>query len=197
MTAEHVPVSGRCGSPFPSSSDFALAPLRDGFTLLEVLVVLALLLFGLGVVAELMNGSARQASDSEERTEVQLACQNTLNEIACGARPVVPGSVLTIPSLPHWTMQILVEELSLPGVVAIKLLAQKYESTQQVPVAVKQVVFKQWMARASIRYFEESSATGDSDPFSFQPARAYDDLFRDAGFTPLREDEARQEETPK
>ncbi|MDO5567396.1 MAG: type II secretion system protein [Planctomycetia bacterium] len=159
-----------------------------GFTLLEVLIVLAMLLFGLAVVSELMNGSLRQADDTEERTEIQLVCQNRLNEIAAGALTVSPGVPETVPSFPHWVMRTFLEGTPLPNVTACTVVAQKYETTRDVPIEGKQIVFKQWMTRDSIQVaLATTSPDGqseDQNPFSFQADPQGDrDLFRDAGFS--------------
>ncbi|MDD3588204.1 MAG: type II secretion system protein [Thermoguttaceae bacterium] len=160
----------------------------QGFTLLEVLIVLAILLFGLAVVSELMSGSLRYSDDTEEQTEIQLVCQNRLNEIASGAVTVSPGVPETVPSFPHWVMRTFLGETPLPNVTACTVVAQKYEAAKDMPIEGKQIVFKQWMTRDSIQVALASiSPEGhneEQNPFAFQSDPQGDrDLFRDAGFS--------------
>lgn len=172
-----------------------------GFTLLEILIVLAILLFGLAVVSQLMSGSLRQADDTEERTEIQLVCQNRLNEIASGALVVSPGVPETIPSFPHWIMRTFLSETPLPNVSACTVIAQKYETTQSIPIEGKQIILKQWMTRDSIQIAANTIPLADDpNPFSFQADPQGDhDLFQDAGFTnqSSQQDNVSPQETPE
>lgn len=209
--------------PFKTGTDR-----NKGYTLLEILISLAALFFGLLVVSEVMNASLRQADRTEEMTEIQLACQNTMNEILSGAMPVAATQTVPVTSFPNWIMTVTVsgntvsgntasgETLSgnttadetasgepvpaesvgvpVPGLVAVTITAQKYESVQKetgdgnlettsVPIDGFSFVFKQW-ARLSMLKIAASQTdfANETHPFSFTPAWPENrDPFADAG----------------
>jgi prepilin-type N-terminal cleavage/methylation domain-containing protein len=55
-----------------------------GFTLLEILVVLAILGMGMALITEMTSVAARHSERVEEDTIVQLACENMMNSILAG-----------------------------------------------------------------------------------------------------------------
>ncbi len=57
---------------------------RDAFTLMEILIVLAILGFGMTLIVEMTTFAARNSERVEEDTIVQLACENLMNSILAG-----------------------------------------------------------------------------------------------------------------
>ena len=62
---------------------------EDGFTLVEVIVALAILAVGLGVLLELMSGSLRQTSSAERMAEAGSLTQSLMSEVGIDL-PVKP-----------------------------------------------------------------------------------------------------------
>ena len=140
------------------------SPYPSGFTLLEVLIVLAILLLGMTALSQLLNASARQSVDAEEKTSVQLCCQNRLQEILSGERPIVRSAEEPIPNCDDWTMTVFLDSTAIPELARVRIVAQKYERTQEasaerpgvyllsrVPIAGGHLILAQWARRDSVR----------------------------------------------
>lgn len=181
--------------PIDQTSIHQTSGCYSGFTLLEILVALAALLIGLLVISELMNTSLRQATRSEEQTEIQLICQNTMNEILSGAMPIASSQTVPLPSFPHWDLTVTVTKTAIRGLVAITITAQKYEQQSipssmgilisSVPLAGQSFVVRQWARLSTLKQAVDLSQGGDgAAPFSFTPAWPEGtDSFSEAGFS--------------
>ncbi len=150
----------------------------NGYTLIEVLVSLAILMFSLTVIGRLMRSSMLQTVNSEEETEVQIVCRNTLDSILSGALSITPRQMFPMPGFPDWEIQITCVQGVLPGITEICLNAQKYELTDandnfetdgavnsfsdgaagsgsdktagRIPVPNRRIFLKQWAQTSSI-----------------------------------------------
>ncbi|MGL6195781.1 MAG: type IV pilus modification PilV family protein, partial [Thermoguttaceae bacterium] len=64
----------------------------SGFSLIEILVALSVLLLGLAVVIRLTTIANRESTSADELATVQLACQTLMNELlATNIRPIPTG----------------------------------------------------------------------------------------------------------
>ena len=77
---------------------------RGAFTLLEILVVLAVLGMGLALVSAMMRNSAQYSERVEEDSAVQLVCDNMMSSILSGGMTATIGVELPIPDAPRWTV---------------------------------------------------------------------------------------------
>ena len=77
---------------------------RDAFTLMEILIVLAILGFGMTLIVEMTTFAARNSERVEEDTVVQLACENLMNSILAGEAVAHVGVSTPIPDAPRWTV---------------------------------------------------------------------------------------------
>ena len=134
---------------------------RQGFSLLEVLVVLAILIMSFTALSQLQTNAMRESAEVEEKTSVQAVCQNELDKILAGVTKAVPFQQIPIPDFSDWNIIVQIDELPFPNLVRIKLTARKYEyfnvpsgrsgvfDMVQKPVA--EVVIAQWADPDSIR----------------------------------------------
>lgn len=137
---------------------------RDAFTLLEILVVLAILGMGLALVASIMRNAARYSERIEEETKVQLACDVMMNSILSGASVAPLGIETPIPDAPKWFVKVELLDGPIEKVVAVRITAQKYEtfgtvSTTDSPISTygrtpepgRRIVVKEFARRADVR----------------------------------------------
>ncbi len=138
---------------------------NNGFTLLEIVIVLAILMVSLDVLSRLMTASLNQSVSTEEDTEIQITCQNMLNTIASGAIEISGAQSFEIPGFPLWSLNLTAREGILPSLVEITLSAQKYEETQEIspddpnryivsriPVSGRCIILTQWIKRDTLRF---------------------------------------------
>ena len=137
---------------------------RSGFTLLEILVVLAILGMGLALVTSMTTHSARYSERVEEETNVQLALENMMNSILSGNTTATLGVEIPIPDAPRWFAKVELLDGPIDNVVAIRITAQRYETIQvlttnnpnvettaRLPEDGRRVVLKEWARRSSVK----------------------------------------------
>ena len=74
-----------------------------GFTLIEVLVVLAVLIAGFTALTQLQTSALRESAEAEEKTSIQVLCQNELEKILAGIAELVPDQENPIPEFNDWS----------------------------------------------------------------------------------------------
>ncbi|MDO4587488.1 MAG: type II secretion system protein [Planctomycetia bacterium] len=154
---------------------------KNGFSLLEILVVLVILMFGLTVLSQLMNASMRQSILADEQTAVQIFCQNTMSRILSGEMAVLSGMNFPVESQPHWQATVLLEQGILPNILTIRIIAQKYEEklepspdqpgrfiTSFVPVGGQNIVITQWVRRNAVKLQTLNTNSAFLSPDSFE-----------------------------
>lgn len=102
-----------------------------GFTLLEVIVVLAILLIGFAALSQLQNSALRQSVEVEEKTSIQVICQNEMDRILANETAVMNNQTLPIPGFNDWSMTVRLENAPLPNLVRIRITAQKFEESRR------------------------------------------------------------------
>ena len=103
-----------------------------GFTLLEILVVLAILGMGMALITEMTSVAARHSERVEEDTIVQLACENMMNSILAGNMTATIGVSTPIPDAPNWETTIELLDGPIANLIAIRITAQRYQ-VDEVP----------------------------------------------------------------
>lgn len=98
-----------------------------GFTLIEVLVVLAILIAGFTALTQLQTSALKESAEAEEKTSVQVLCQNELDKILSGISELVPGQENPIPEFSDWSYTAEYRPAPLAGLVTIRVVARKSE----------------------------------------------------------------------
>lgn len=137
---------------------------RDAFTLMEILIVLAILGFGMTLIVEMTTFAARNSERVEEDTVVQLACENLMNSILAGEAVAHVGVSTPIPDAPNWETSVELLDGPIDKLVAIRITAQRYVVEEvpsladpTVPIATKVpdvgkfYVIKEWARRDEIK----------------------------------------------
>lgn len=134
---------------------------RGGFTLLEIIVVLAVLGMGMAIIGAMMRSSARYSERVEEETAVQLACDNLMSSILSGNMTATLGIELPIPDAPNWTTKVELLDGPLDNIVAVRITAQRYDVQRSLdasgavletrtPISDRTYVVKEWARRADV-----------------------------------------------
>ena len=136
---------------------------RAGFTLLEILVVLAILGMGMAIVSSMMRNSALYSERVEEDTQVQLTCDSMMSSILSGNRTATIGVEMPIPDAPNWTVKVEVLDGPIKSVVAVRITAQRYDRMElatannpgvvadaRTPTPGRTFVVKEWARRADV-----------------------------------------------
>lgn len=114
--------------------------MKHGFTLLEVIVAIAILLFGLSAIFHLSTLTRETSVGAEELAIVQLACQAKMNEILATQQVPSNGGAIAIPDVGivsgdsgDWEMRISTFTLSSSrDLLGVRIVAQKRGSAENM-----------------------------------------------------------------
>ena len=110
---------------------FSKNHMSRGFTLLELLIAMTILLMGLSALFHINNESRIASVAAEELATVQLACQTKMNELlATSGGAVFARGAEEIPNVNGWKMSVEKKPLNHKGIVVVRIFAAK----QDVPV---------------------------------------------------------------
>jgi type II secretion system protein I len=92
-----------------------------GFTLLEVILALAILAMSMGAIGGLMGMASRNGKSAVRLTEAQLLCESKMAEITAGLAPLVP-----VQDAPHetddgWLYSVQIEPLEDGVLLAVRV----------------------------------------------------------------------------
>jgi general secretion pathway protein I len=137
---------------------------RSGFSLLEVLLALAILTMAIAVLGELARQGLRNAAAARDLTQAQLLCETKLAEITSGIQPLSP--VQNVPfekvdpseDLP-WVYSIEEQTVDQDGLLAVRVTV-----TQSLPANQRPLSFSltQWIPDPSLESSEESSTASST-----------------------------------
>lgn len=79
-------------------------PERGGFTLLEIILALAILAGALAALGEVMRLGDQNAARTRDETHAQILASSVMDEILSGVRPLttVAGATFDLPTEPPW-----------------------------------------------------------------------------------------------
>jgi len=117
---------------------------QTGFTLLEVILALAILAGALTVLGELARRSLHNAEVSRATSEAQLLCESKLAEMAAGVTPVNPVVDAPWQSVPDteietndaWFYSVEVDSTGLDGLLAVCVTLSRDRPVQKGPESV-------------------------------------------------------------
>lgn len=109
---------------------------RRGFTLLEILIVLAVLGMGLAIISMMMKNSAIYSKRVKEETNVQLVCDSMMSSILSGNITATLGVELPVPDEPNWTTKVELVDGPLDSIVAVRITARRYETPAPIGMGV-------------------------------------------------------------
>jgi len=89
------------GHPHPNAPAYSKTALRPGFSLIEVIMATAILMGSAVVLGKLAGMGREQSSKARLHSEAQQICEQTLNELLLGLRPMeATESTPLLPLLP-------------------------------------------------------------------------------------------------
>ncbi len=142
-----------------------------GFSLLEVILALAILTGSIAVLGEAVRMGMRNARVARDSTKAQLLCESKMSELISGFTPAMPVSGAAFESINTgtetaandtdlWTYSIDTESLSEDGLIAVTVTVTQDLPADQRPVGFKLV---RWMIDSTTMV---SADEGSSDETS-------------------------------
>jgi prepilin-type N-terminal cleavage/methylation domain-containing protein len=140
---------------------------NSGFTLLEILLTMAILLIGLTAVFQTTQSALRTMVKARELTEAQNACQAVLNELLARSSPIKPEEGRTVEHLPNWRIRVDIYPASQSGLYVLHLSAQQFSSVDDTLLETKYQLIR-WVPAERVQFpAPEEIFTGNE----------FDDLF--------------------
>jgi type II secretion system protein I len=98
-----------------------------GFTLLEIILALAILAGALAALGEVMRLADQTASMTEGETQAQILAASVMDELACGARQLstVDQASLDSNANPPWLYSVSMENTDLDQLVAVRVSVEQ------------------------------------------------------------------------
>lgn len=113
---------------------------RSGLTLLEVLVSLAIFLFSLAALSQLLTMSGDRALEANLRTQANLMCQSKLAELAVGAVSMSSSGYEAFKENPDWQWRADCNESDVVGLWNVQVWVKKDRPGGVVEVSLSQMV---------------------------------------------------------
>jgi general secretion pathway protein I len=113
------PVSGRRTVP---------AGLRQGMTLLEVVLALAIFFGAMAALAQLTWNGTRAALQARFKAQAVIRCETKLAELVSGVEPLQSQSNIPFPDDSAWTWSAMISPGSFPELVLIDVRVQRSAS---------------------------------------------------------------------
>jgi general secretion pathway protein I len=128
-------------APVASSTIAARRRTRAGLTLLEVVIALAIFLFSLAAIAQLLSFSRDRVVDGHLKSQANLRCEAKLAEVLTGAEPLSSGGG-TFSDDPNWSWQInCTEEGTVPNLWNVHVVVQRKKNRDALQVSLSQLMF--------------------------------------------------------
>ena len=93
----------------------------DGFTLLEVLLALSILVGGIVVLGEVVRAGMRNAAAARDLARAELLCESKLAEITAGVTPPESMSNVPLGSSQSWQYSVTVDSLEEAGLLSVSV----------------------------------------------------------------------------
>lgn len=98
-----------------------------GFTLLEVLLALAIIGFALAMVGELVRLGARCAAESEQLSRAHLLAESLLSEITAGVTTPASVNQVSSPTDPDFLYSVTIDRPDQQGLIAVTVVVESLE----------------------------------------------------------------------
>ncbi|HZZ70915.1 MAG TPA: prepilin-type N-terminal cleavage/methylation domain-containing protein [Pirellulales bacterium] len=119
----------------------------NGFTLLEIILALAILAGGLAVLSEAIRIAQSNGRIARDSTYAQMLCEEKLGEFTTGVTPPAAASGVPFDNYPGWTYTVAMDDLDIPNFMVIEVTVTQEVAEGQQPVSFS---LKQWMIDPSI-----------------------------------------------
>ena len=136
------------------------------FTLLEVILALAILAGAVAVLGEVMSIASRNAADAQAEAEAQLLAASIMDELMTGYTPMTQLTQQSIESdsAAPWVYSVTLGETTLLGLASIEVLVEQDIEKQFRPVKYKLV-----------RWFAEDDLLDATDGLTDEQSEAAED----------------------
>ncbi len=108
---------------------------REGFTLLEIILSLAILAGSLAALGEVMRLADQNASNTRDETQAQILASSVMDELIAGVIPLgaVNQSPAAVESDPPWVYSIVLEQTGYAEMIGVRVLVEQQADPRLQP----------------------------------------------------------------
>ena len=132
--------------------------LRGAFTLLEIILALAILAGALATMGEVVRLAVRNAESARRLTQAELLATSKLAEITAGITPAEPVEEISFQRQPNWMFTISTSPTEVDGLIAVSVNVEQ-QATGRQPIEFTLV---QWMLDPNIDFGASAGSESDS-----------------------------------
>lgn len=130
----------------PAAGELRLAavPHRDGFSLLEIVLALAILAGALAALGEVMRLGDQNAALARDESQAEMLADSVMSELACGVRQLsaVNNAAFDLAVEPPWVYSIAVDATEYQELVAVRVSVAQQLAPEMQPARCELV---RWM----------------------------------------------------
>ena len=134
--------------------------LRGAFTLLEIILALAILAGSLATMGEVVRLAVRNAESARRLTQAELLATSKLSEITAGITPAEPVEEISFQRQPDWMFTISTSPTEVDGLIAVSVNVVERQATGRQPIEFTLV---QWMLDPNIDFSGSADSESDDD----------------------------------
>ncbi len=113
---------------------------RAGLTLLEVVIALAIFLFSIAAIAQLLTFSSDRVIDGHLKSQATARCEAKLAEVLCGAEPL-SSSGGSFSDDPNWNWQLnCSEQGTVPNLWNVQVTVERKKGKNTLQVSLSQLI---------------------------------------------------------
>jgi len=141
------------------------------FSILEIILALAILAGSLAALGEVMRLAGQNAMLTESESHAQILAASVMDELASGARQIAAVSQSTLDSSanPPWLYSIALEDPGYPEMVAVRVSIQQQMDTQLQPARFELL---RWMPNPNYTPPETSDDSNSSSSSSSSSSKS-------------------------
>ena len=144
-------------TPQPNSERIRLCA-TDGFTLLEVILALAILAGSIALIGEVMRLGMRNSQIARNQATAQFLCESKLSEVLAQAVELQAVSGATFENDPDWTYSVELESVE-EGLLAVYVTVAPIDAE---PGSRDEFTLVRWMRDPEAFYADEQAAQQSS-----------------------------------
>jgi type II secretion system protein I len=131
-----------------------------GFTLLEVILALALLAGAMVVLGQLMSIGTRSAAHARHVSTAQILCESKMAELAAGIVPLEPVQGAAFEHTREWRYSVVVSSTEEERLFAVRVIVEQNVERQKQPFSF---ALDRWVIDPGLELLEDGTEAGQSD----------------------------------
>jgi prepilin-type N-terminal cleavage/methylation domain-containing protein len=144
---------------------------RDAFTLLEIILSLAILAGSLAALGEVMRLADQNAALSRDETDAQIVATSIMDELLAGYRALTPVDQMVLnPDVnPPWLYSIAVDQTQFADLISLRVLVEQQLEPELTPARfelVRWMMNPEYVPPETQNSSQSSSATNSSSSMS-------------------------------